>query len=130
MKYTIIDSSRLTKILWWDYALGFSFGMLGLFLFPWIASLCALPEWLILVISGLTVLYSIFAFYLANKKDRSANLVQILVVANWAWTAISVLILGFHFRQANMLGLIFILGQIAVVGTLAFLEGEQIEKVK
>ncbi len=129
MKYTIIDSSRLTKILWWDYALGFSFGMLGLFLFPWIASLCALPEWLILVISGVTVFYAIFAFYLASKKNRSPDYVRILVLANWVWTCISLVILGFHFQQASMLGLIFILGQIAVVGTLAFLEGEQIEKV-
>jgi hypothetical protein len=52
----------------------------------------------------------------------------VLVYANWCWTIISTILLLFHIAHATILGIIFLILQIIVVGILAYLEGKQIVK--
>lgn len=128
MAFRVKNQNLLSRILWWDFILGFSAGLAGLLLYKIVAEICGLMEFVILFISSVTLVYSLFAFYLASRKEQSAILVRYLVLANWFWTIVSLVILFFHAANATILGLLFIIGQILIVGGLAYLEGRQLEK--
>jgi hypothetical protein len=53
-----------------------------------------------------------------------------ITYANWIWTAISTILLFFHFATATAFGLTFLILQIFVVGGLAYLEGKQLNITK
>lgn len=129
MPFRIKNQNLLGRILLWDFILGFSAGLAGFLLYKVIAEICGLMDFVILFISGVTLVYSLFAFYLASRKERSALLVHYLVLANWFWAIVSLVILFFHAANATVLGILFIIGQILIVGGLAYLEGRQLEKI-
>lgn len=128
MNYYIKDLSFLRKILWLDTFLGGSTAILGLCFFPSLTSILGLTTNLIVIISIITLLYSIVAFILSNQQTISISLLRTLVFANWVWTIISIGLLLTHFDNAKTLGLLFLILQILVVGGLAYLEGNQIIK--
>lgn len=128
MAYRIIDITRLIKILWADFFLGAISGLLGLSFFKLFIPIFGLTAEVLIWISAITFLYSLFALRLALMKPPSIPLLRILITANWAWTLISLGIIAFHFSDATLLGQAWLVLQIIVVGGLAWLEGNQLEK--
>jgi hypothetical protein len=128
MKYSIKNSTVLKQILWADTTLGVTTAIIGLIFTITLSSLLGLPLSLIKVICTITFIYAIVAFILANQKQVSIPLLRTLVYANWGWTIVSAILLLFHFEHATILGIIFLILQIIVVGILAYVEGKQIIK--
>ena len=129
MSYTIKNPATLKKWLWLDFILGFSSGLAGTFFTEIFSSISGLSITLITGISIITLMYAIFAFIQAVRKSINIKQLIVLVYANWIWTIISVFISFFHYSQATGLGKIYLLAQIALVGLLAWQEGNQLRKI-
>ena len=125
-RYKIKNYPSLKKILWLDFFLGSSTGIAGILFAPLLREIFGLANILILSISLTTLLYSIYAYWLARRNEIPITLLRVLVNANWLWTSISIILLLQHYKSATWLGLTFIILQILVVGGLAYLEGNQI----
>lgn len=126
MNYYIKNNIVLKKILWADTFLGGTTAVIGLACSAWLTPVLGLTTRLILVIAIITLLYAVVALVLAGQKSTSIPLLRILVMANWAWTVISTILLFLHASHATLLGVVFLVLQIVVVGALAWLEGNQI----
>jgi hypothetical protein len=100
--------------------------VLGFLLFQIFSGILGLTVPFILSVSTITLFYAIVAFILAAQRNISVRLLQLLVYANWIWAVISTGLLLVHFSKALLLGKIFLILQIVVVGGLAYLEGNQI----
>lgn len=130
MNYSIKNHSLLRKILWADFALGASCGLAGLLLCGTLVPVLGLGYELIFWISLITLLYSLVAFRLVSVKSIHIPLLRALIAANWAWTLVSLGFIYFHFSAASLLGQIWLILQILIVGGLAYLEGKQLEKIR
>ena len=128
MDFTIKNTTLLKKILWLDVFMGGITSIIGLTLFKPLTSVLGLPENLILVIAIVTLCYAIFAFILVRQRPVPIHLLRILVKANWLWTYVSVGLFFMYYNVAEILGIIFLILQILVVGGLAYLEENQISK--
>ena len=126
MNYVIRHLPTLRKLLWSDAFLGGITALAGLILSSRLIGFLGFTEQFILVVSAITLCYAIVAFYLATQKIISISLLRLLVMANWLWTLISILLLLMHFEWATTFGKIFLALQIIVVGGLAYLEGKQL----
>lgn len=119
------STASLRKLLWADFILGGSTALIGLAFCSALTGILGFSSNFILIVSGITLLYAIVAFILANQKKISAKLLAILMWANWIWALISVGLAIVYFEEATMLGRIFLVLQVLVVGGLAYLEGKQ-----
>ena len=128
MKYIVKDSAQLRKLLWIDFALGFSTAITGIIFTSPLAELFRLDHSLILIISIITLVYAGFALFQALSKEFNTGQLRFLITANWLWAAISVILFFFHSAYASILGIIFLVLQVIVVGGLAYLEGNQLRK--
>ncbi|GEM_PF-794001 len=128
-KYKIANQLTLKKILWADVILGGGTAIIGLLFIKLLTTLLGLPTNLIQIISIVTMAYAIFAFLLVMQKTTSISLIRILIFANWIWTIISIGLLFTHFEKAALLGQIFLVLQILIVGGLAYMEGKQVIKL-
>ena len=128
MTYSIKNTLFLKKILLVDALMGSITAIIGLVFFNWLTYFLGLPKNHIIVISSITLIYAIVALALVVQKNISIPLLRLLVNANWVWTIISVILFFIHFNQAEMMGVIFLILQVIVVGALAYLEGNQILK--
>jgi hypothetical protein len=126
MSYSIKDALLLKKILWADTILGGITAIAGLCFFTPLTGILGLTASFILTVSAITLCYAIVAFILARQSQVSVPLLRILIYANWTWTIISIVLLFIHFDTAQLLGKIFLVLQIVVVGGLAYLEGRQL----
>jgi hypothetical protein len=126
MSYTVADTSFLKKILWLDTFLGGITAIVGLVFFKALIGILGLSAVFILTVSAVTLCYSIVAGVLASQSIISVNLLRILIYGNCIWSVISIALLLTHFEQAQVLGKIFLISQIIVVGALAYLEGKQL----
>ena len=113
-------------LLWADTLLGGITAILGLCFFHYLTAILGLPINVVLSISVITLLYSIVALVLAMQQNISISLLRILVFANWFWAIISIGLLLIYFNRAALLGRLFLILQVVVVGGLAYLEGRQV----
>ncbi len=125
--YTIKNKELLNKLLWIDFALGFSTGVVGILFSTFFSRLFGLENQFIIFISIVTALYAVFAFTIVQFRF-SISLIKILILLNWFWALLSCYFLYIHYEIATLLGIIFLILQIVVVGGLAFLEGNQFGK--
>jgi hypothetical protein len=128
MNYSIKNNTILKRILWADTLLGAVTAIIGLIFMQQLKSIFGLSINLLKIIFIITLMYAVVAFILANQKVVSIPLLTTLVYANWGWTIISTILLLFHFSNATILGIVFLILQIIVVAALAYLEGKQIVK--
>ncbi len=128
MNYQIKNIPFLRKVLWADFAVGFSVGSIGLGFMNPMASILGLSLNFILWVSIISALYSMLAMRLALMPNISTFLLRVLIYANAVWTAISVGLLYFHFEGATLLGQLFLIVQILVAGALAYIENQQLTK--
>ncbi|WP_160717913.1 hypothetical protein [Chitinophaga solisilvae] len=122
------ELSRLKGILRADYLLGCGTGIIGLCLSGVLTGFLGLPVSFILIVSAVTLLYGLVALFLALQQEPYPWLLNVLVIANWIWTLISVVLLILYFREATVFGKVFLVLQIIVVGMLAWLEGKFVRK--
>ena len=130
MSYAIKNTTTLNQILRLDFLLGSTTAIIGLAFFSPLSPILGLSSRTILRISVITLLYAIVAYALSTQRFFSIPLLRTLIYANWTWTAISTILLFFHFATATALGLTFLILQIFVVGGLAYLEGKQLNITK
>jgi hypothetical protein len=130
MNYSIKDPGWLKKLLWADTILGGTTAITGICFLKSLDSILGLTRLFILYVSVITLCYAIVALILASQKKVFIPLLRILIYANWAWTIVSVILLFIHFDEALLLGKIFLVLQIIVVGGLAWLEGRQLVSKK
>jgi len=116
----------LRRLLWLDAALGGSTALLGLACFRQLSPLLGLPAPLLLVVSVITGLYALGAWRLATLEVVPREGLRLLVGANWAWTVVSLAMLGVFLGHATALGHAFLVLQVLVVGGLAWLEGRHL----
>jgi hypothetical protein len=119
---------KLRSLLWSDFLLGFITGMNGILFSGFLETFLQISETIIIVISIVTLLYSLFAFYLAQLKNVSINLTKFIINANWFWSFVSVGFLFLYFSNASIFGKLFLILQIIVVGGLAYLEGKALKE--
>jgi hypothetical protein len=127
MNVELVNIPFLRKILWADFILGYGTAMAGLIFYPVLPRFLGLPGSLILVIAGVTFVYSIFAFILARKKVPPVSQVQLLGYANWLWAIMSLILLSSYFSVATLFGVIFLVLQVLAVAGLAWLEARHLQ---
>jgi len=130
MNNRISDIPKLKKILWADFLLGGGTAMIGLLWYPYMAIFLGLPTKLVVFIASITLGYALLAFRLAQQTLPAIWLLRGLVYANWIWTIISIALLISYFNEASAFGVAFLLLQVAVVSSLAYLEGRHISLFK
>lgn len=126
MKYQIKDGELLRKILWLDTVLGGTTALAGLLFYDSLTTMLGLTVRFITVVSAVTLLYAVVAVRLATQNPLYVPLLRLLIGANWLWTLVSLVLLLIHYNTATGLGLLFLTLQIAVVGGLAYWEGNQL----
>lgn len=127
MPYTIINSRFLRQILWLDFILGGSTALTGILFNQPLVGILGFSQQFILTVSIITGLYALLALRLALQTTISVRLLRLLILANWIWATISVGLLFFYFTPATILGKIFLILQVLVVGALAWIENKQLK---
>jgi hypothetical protein len=110
------------KLLWLDACLGLSFGSLGLYLLEPAAALLGFPLTLTRLIALANLSYGLAALTLASRRRLSLAQAKMMATANWIWTGISLAMCWQYYGSATLLGGLFLIGQIPVVGGVALLE--------
>ena len=128
MDYCIKNYTFLKKILWLDAIMGGLTAIIGLvFVLP-LSVFLGLPNNLLTIISIITLMYAPVATFLAMQKSISIPVLRLLIKANWLWAMVSLVLVFMYFNEAKVTGIIFLMLNVLVVGTLAYLEGNQILK--
>lgn len=127
MPYTINNNRVLRQILWPDFILGGSTALAGILFSEALTSILGFSQQFILTVSIITGLYALLALRLAMQTVISVRLLRLLILANWIWALISIGLLFFYFSPATILGKIFLVLQVLVVGGLAWLENKQLK---
>jgi hypothetical protein len=117
----------LRTILWTDFLLGSSTGILGLAFYRSLEAFLNMPSDVIAIIAAVTLLYSLFALFLA-LRPLQVKLTWALIAVNWLWSLVSVGLLYFYYRDASVFGKLFLVLQIIVVGGLAYFEGKALKE--
>lgn len=128
MKYHVRNAKTLKRILAADFVIGGTTGVAGLLLQRLITSFLGLSLQFILIVSAITLLYAVVAFYLAIQIRINIPILRGLIAANWVWTIVSIVLLVMHYSTATGWGIAFLVLQVIVVGLLAWLEGRQLVK--
>ncbi len=129
MKYQIMNTALLKKVLWADVLLGGSTALIGLIWYVWLAGFLGLPVKLVAVIAAVTLAYALLALSLAIQNPPFIPLLRLLIAANWMWAVIGLGMLIYCFNDATPFGAAFLILQVAVVGGLAHLEGRHVVKL-
>lgn len=128
MHYTIQDTGFARKLLWVDFIAGGSTALTGIVFYRQLPGILGFSQQFILTVSIITGIYALLALRLALQKVISIRLYRTLCIANWIWTIISVGLLFIYFGEATVLGKIFLVLQVLVVGGLAGAEGKLLLK--
>ena len=120
----------LRRLLWLDALLGLGHGLAGVFLHALVVTWLGFPVVLVTTIVLGNLVYGTTAFSLARLEPLFLSGVAVLVYANWFWAALSLGMLVLHVAEATLLGQIFLVLQVPVVGGLAYAEGRLLKAVR
>lgn len=124
MPYTIYDTTLARKLLWLDFIAGGGTALIGIVFYRQLTDILGFSQQFILTISIITGIYALLALRLALQKLISIRLYRTLSIANWIWAVISIALLVIYYGEATLLGKIFLVLQVLVVGGLAWFEGK------
>jgi hypothetical protein len=125
-EYQIKNRKTLRRLLWLDTALGTTNAVAWLLFTDFWAGFLGLSVTVIVAIALVNVVYASSALYLAVQAAAPARLVRWLVLANWLWVLVSLVLLRLHFGDATVFGKVFLVSQVIGVGALAWAEGRQV----
>jgi hypothetical protein len=118
---------KLKNLLWIDFWLGFITGTIGILFYNTLKTFLAIPVDIIIIISVVTLAYSLVALVVAQQKQQGLKLAKILIAANWVWSVVSIILLYLFFQKSTVFGKLFLVLQIIVVGGLAYFEGKAVK---
>ena len=130
MSYSIKDEHFLKKIVWLDSLAGGATALICLLGYVPLTTALGVTTPFILTVATVNLLYAILAFVVAAQKPTSVGLFRVLVYANWAWTAISILMIFIYFGHGTSFGNVLLVCQPIFVGGLAYIENSQIITVR
>lgn len=110
------------RILWVDCTAGAIGGIVMLLVSGWLAPHFGLPHGVLLTTAAFNLAYAAFSFSLALSRAPSRALLKTLVVANFAWTVVCIVIAARYASAQSVLGVVYILLEGLVVGALAAVE--------
>jgi uncharacterized protein with PQ loop repeat len=117
----------IRRLLWIDFIMGGVNGILGIIFCNFLRALFEIPSNIIMMISVVTLLYALVACILAQGKTLNVKLTKALILANWIWVLVSLVLIYLFIAEASVLGRVFLLLQVIVVGGLAYLEGRALK---
>jgi hypothetical protein len=126
----ITSKLKLKNLLWIDFLLGFVTGVIGISFFRSLETLLKVPYDVIAIISVVTLVYSILALFLAQQNVSGVKLTRSLIIANWLWSVVSVILLYLYFSNASLSGKLFLILQVIVVAGLAYFEGRALKQLE
>lgn len=131
--YNVMDFSTKEnpiprKILWLDTAAGGFTGLVGIVFYDFWVTVLGLPKVLVLIISGVSLVYALGAFMLARKENLSDNQVKALVYANLLAGVVGIVLIFFYFESATVFGKIFLVLQVFAISGLAYFESKYLNK--
>jgi hypothetical protein len=85
---------------------------------------------MIVFVSAVTLLYSLFALFLAQRNRSSVRLTRSLILANWLWSVASVVLIYLYFLDASIFDKLFLILQVLVVPALAYFEGPALKQLQ
>lgn len=116
---------RLTgdlDLLWIDYTAGALVGLGTLAFSGWLSALYRLPEGVILGMAAANLTYPIYSFNLARRARRPVRLIELLAVANLAWSMVCLWLIWRFAGTASGLGIAHLALEAGFVGGLGALE--------
>jgi hypothetical protein len=121
---------KLKNLLWIDFWLGFITGTIGILFYNTLKTFLVIPVDIIIIISLVTLAYSLLALIVAQQKQGGLRLAKILIAANWLWSVVSIILLFLFFQNSSVFGKLFLVLQIIVVGGLAYFEGRAVKQTE
>jgi len=112
----------LTRLLTIDSVGGLVAGVIVLVFSAWLSEVHALPRHLLLAIGVANLTYGSYSGLLARKALRSDALLVALILANATWAIVCFVAAVLLVESASPFGLVHLIGEGLVVGTLAGLE--------
>jgi hypothetical protein len=122
--------SAMRKLLWVDAIAALLSGIGVFILLSFLSRFLNLPEYLLAIMSKVSILYSCFSFYLAIQRSNSKNILTFLVVGNSIYAFACIVIMLFFYNTANVLGVLYLMLESLFVAMLAFFEWRQIKLIK
>ena len=110
------------NILWLDCLGGLSVGAILLVLQQQIARWDGLPSHLVLVLAVANLTYGSFSLLVTLRRQRSANLVPVLAIANMLWFFVCGAIVAYYWPDISLFGIAHVLGEGVYVGCLGYTE--------
>ncbi|HYO75077.1 MAG TPA: hypothetical protein VE010_01335 [Thermoanaerobaculia bacterium] len=112
----------MRKLLWIDCTAGAVVGVAVLTLSAWLSRVEALPREILLFTGAANLLYACYSLSLAMRVRRSRRAIELLVIANGAWSVVCVALAVSYASSATWFGIAHLAGEAAFVGALAACE--------
>lgn len=113
---------QLKKLLWLDACAAVA-ACLGVVLFKKFAQpYLLLPPNLLTAMALIALLFACYSFHLVIRKAQSRQWVALLVVGNSIYALFCFGLAGYFCGEATALGVLYLLFDAAIVGSLAYLE--------
>lgn len=116
----------LRTLLWVDCIAGAVNGMAVLALSPWIAPFVGFPLALVIGTALVNLAYGSFSFSLARQAHPPRTLIRALIIANFAWLPICLVLAALHAGPGSWLGVAWIVGEGLLVAVLAGVEARSL----
>jgi hypothetical protein len=113
---------RLRSLLWFDCSAAGVVGVTMLAVSGLLAPLFGMPRAVLVATALANLIYGGFSYSLARMAEPPRGRVRALVVANFAWTVVCVVLAAVFAGPGSWLGVAYVLAEGAFVGGLAALE--------
>ena len=113
----------LRRVLLFDAATCIAMGLLLALAAGMLADLLRIDAVLLREAGIFLLSFALFVFWAARKVDQNPIPAEIVVAANAAWVAASLLLIVGEWARPNPLGIAFVLAQAVAVAGLAALQG-------
>ena len=111
-----------TNILWIDGIGGLIVGFIVLLISPWFSHWYGVPTNILVFTGVANLLYGSYSTPLANQRYRPEWKINLLIIANFIWTAVCIFLVVRYSDTLTLLGYIHILGEGVYVAVLAYFE--------
>jgi hypothetical protein len=118
----------MKRLLLLDFSMGFLTGLLGLLFWQQASLWLGFPPGFVQIVAAFNLLYALFALLNYAQSPLRPRWLLALVLANGAWTLLSLGFILTHYAGAQPLGKLFLLLQVPVLGGLTWAEGRQLRR--
>lgn len=112
------------EILKIDFTLAFFTGLIGLVFYKYLIEPTGLSANFIVIVSLFHLLYASYSGFLLIAKVNSTSSFGLLIIANWFWMIVSLMLLFLFWKEAKLFGRVLLMAQVLVLGVLAYVEGK------